>query len=252
MTSDAMLLQQYARQRDAEAFRELTARYAGLVYGTCLRVLGNPADAEDVAQECFLELARKAGAIHTSLPGWLHALARSRAIDLARREAARRRYEQQAAGQQIEPSSWAELEPYIDDALATLPDTLRQPILLHYLLGCTQAEVAARLGTTQATVSRRLDKGIEALRAHLRKAGIIVPAGLLAVLLSQDAATAAPATLAAGLGKMAVSGIGSGAATVPGLALAGKFAAGLAVVAVLLGGGIYLLPRMQTLRALLF
>lgn len=182
MTNDALLLQQYAHQRDPEAFRELSARYGGLVYGTCLRVLGNPADAEDVAQECFLELARKAGAIHTSLPGWLHALARSRAIDLARREAARRRCERQATGQQIEPSSWAELEPYIDDALAKLPDKQRQPILLHYLLDCTQAEVAARLGTTQATVSRRLGKGIDALRAHLRKSGIIASVALLATL----------------------------------------------------------------------
>jgi len=116
MTSDTLLLRQYARHRDAGAFRELSARYAGLVYGTCLRVLGNPADAEDVAQECFLELARKAGAIHTSLPGWLYALARSRAIDLARREATRRRYEEQAAGQS-EPSNWVELEPYIGDDL---------------------------------------------------------------------------------------------------------------------------------------
>jgi len=93
MTRDTLLLQRYAQRRDAEAFKELTARYAGLVYGTCLRVLGNPADAEDVAQECFLELARKAGAIRASLPGWLHALARSRAVDLARREATRRHYE---------------------------------------------------------------------------------------------------------------------------------------------------------------
>jgi len=250
MTRDIILLQQYARHRDAEAFRELTARYAGLVYGTCLRVLGNPADAEDVAQECFLELARKAGAIRTSLPGWLHALARSRAVDLARREATRRRYEQQLGGQPIAPSSWAELEPYIDAALAKLPDQLRQPILLHYLLGCTQAETAERLNTTQATVSRRLDKGIEALRAHLRKAGLIVPAALLATLFSPHAASAAPTTLTAALGKMAVSGGGetTTVAVGSGAILAAKIAASLVVAAVLTAGGLLIARWVAVLR----
>jgi len=80
MASDDSLLQRYAQTRDADAFAELTRRYAGLVYGACLRVTGNHADAEDVAQECFLELAQKASAITVSLPGWLHMLAQRRAI----------------------------------------------------------------------------------------------------------------------------------------------------------------------------
>jgi len=55
VSQEALLVQQYPRTRNAEAFASLVGRYARLVYGTCLRVLGNEHDAEDVAQECFLE-----------------------------------------------------------------------------------------------------------------------------------------------------------------------------------------------------
>ena len=53
-----LLLDRYARTGDAEAFTELVRRYRSMVYSTCLRVLGNPSDAEDVTRECFLSLAR--------------------------------------------------------------------------------------------------------------------------------------------------------------------------------------------------
>ena len=67
MTNDVALLEQYAQTRDAEAFAELVRRYAGAVYGTCLRTTGDPYDTEDVAQECFMELARRAGSVTSSV-----------------------------------------------------------------------------------------------------------------------------------------------------------------------------------------
>ena len=76
MPTDEALLQEYAATQDADAFAEIAARYADLVYTVCLRVTGNGHDAEDAAQECFLALARKACSIRFSLIGWLHATAR--------------------------------------------------------------------------------------------------------------------------------------------------------------------------------
>lgn len=251
MISDAILLQRYAGSRDAAAFAELSARYAGLVYSTCLRVLGNAADAEDATQECFLELARKAGAIHSSLPGWLHALARSRAIDAVRKNATRRHYEQQAGPPRgdTDDRTWAEISPYVDEALAALPDNLRVPIILHYLHGETQADIATRQNTTQATISRQLEKGLEKLREHLRKRGVVVSVAVLSALLLHHGVTAVPATLTAALGKMAISGVG-GATAVPTISIfasmGAKMALSLVICAVVVTGwGVVAAKRAQ-------
>ena len=67
--TDAALLAQWSNQRDADAFMELVVRHSAMVYGTCLRVLGNTADAEDVTQECFLELASARGRIRKTHDG---------------------------------------------------------------------------------------------------------------------------------------------------------------------------------------
>ena len=54
---DRVLLEQWSKQGDGEAFGALVSRYGGMVYGACRRILGNPTDAEDIAQECFEALA---------------------------------------------------------------------------------------------------------------------------------------------------------------------------------------------------
>lgn len=245
MVSDVILLQRYARTRDAEAFTELVRRYAGLVYGTCLRVLQNTEDAEDVTQECFIELARKAGNITSSLPGWLHALARSRAIDAIRKASARRHYEEQAMadGHDEGASAWADIAPYVDEALVALPEEVRLPLLLHFFEGRTQGQVAQALGVNQSTVSRRIEKGLETLRAHLQQAGVVVSVAVLAALLTTHAVTAAPATLVAALSKMALAGVGCATtgATVPIViqltqTIAGKLLLGVLAGALLVTG----------------
>jgi sigma-70-like protein len=58
--SEIALLQEYARTRDGIAFRELVDQHRDMVFAACHRVLGNQADAEDAAQNCFLKLAQSA------------------------------------------------------------------------------------------------------------------------------------------------------------------------------------------------
>src|ERR1041385_1671495 len=94
-TSDdnVLLLAKYASTSDAGDFAALVDRYQSLVYGACLRVLCNSSDAEDVTQECFLQLARKAGQIKIPLAAWLHRNATCMSIDHKRRLAAEARRE---------------------------------------------------------------------------------------------------------------------------------------------------------------
>ena len=210
MSTDDILLKQYARGRDADAFAEIVSRHAGMVYGACLRVTGKPQDAEDVAQECFMELARNAGSAIRSVPGWLHTVATRRSVNVIRDSARRRRHEEQAMDQKQDQtgSTWAEVAPRVDEALEELPQELKAALVLRYLEGLSQIEIATQLGVNQSTVSRRIDKGLERLRRTLKRAGVTVSGAILGTLLAENAAQAAPATLAAALGKMAMAGVG--------------------------------------------
>jgi RNA polymerase sigma factor (sigma-70 family) len=208
MKSDASLLQEYACTRSTEAFATLLQRHAGLVYGVCLRKLGNAADAEDVAQECFLELALNAGNINRSLPAWLHTRACSRAIDALRRRAAQRQHEDSAmeTDHRSDEPSWSEIRPLVDEALEQLPDELRTALVMHFLQQKSQADIAAENNVNQSTVSRRISDGIEQIREQLKKRGVTASSGSLTTLLSLNAIVVAPQTLIAAATKIATVG----------------------------------------------
>jgi DNA-directed RNA polymerase specialized sigma24 family protein len=96
--TDRRLLTQYAYSKSEEAFRKLVERHAGMVYATCLRILGEQQPAEEASQAVFLILSRKARRLtsRTALAGWLYttayrvacraqrAAARQRGLDIAR------------------------------------------------------------------------------------------------------------------------------------------------------------------------
>jgi len=216
MESGITLLQRYRETSSAEAFALLAQRYGGMVYSAALRVTGNTHDAEDVAQECFLTLARQAGTIRSSVSGWLHSLAVSRAKNLCREHTRRRKREATAMGTPDSPS-WSEISPRIDEAIQDLPDDHRIAIIARFLEGRTQSELAEEWGVNQSTVSRRIEKALDSLRALLRRRGIPVAAGAVLLSLLENAAEAVPATLTAGLGKIAVSGIGASSKTASGV-----------------------------------
>ncbi len=211
MNTDLDLLRRYHEHADAYAFQELVQMHAGMVFATARRVTRDPALAEDVAQETFLELVRHAPSVRESVGAWLHRVAWRRACNAVRDASARRRHEAAAAPDTVvregREATWEELEPLIDAALDELPDKLRAPLVEHFLEGRTQQEIASRLGVSQPTVSRLLDTAIARLRSQLQQRGLIAGAALATVVAAQ-AVTPAPATLVGSLGKLAVSGVG--------------------------------------------
>ena len=99
MTPDCELLRRYAETRSEEAFAELVGRHLDLVYSAALRqVNGEVSLAQDVAQNVFTDLARKAAALadRQSLTGWLYTGARFAAIKAVRAERRRCAREQEA------------------------------------------------------------------------------------------------------------------------------------------------------------
>jgi len=211
MSDDQVLLARYARSRDAGAFAQLVQRYSALVFSVASRVTRNSTTAEDVTQDCFLRLARQAASIHGSLPAWLHRVALNRSLDINRNEAARKRHElisSKPSDPDYDPT-WDQIAPHVDAALAKLPDDLRESLVQHFLLDRTQTQVAQNLGIDQATVSRRVQTGIELLRGHLKHAGVTCGAVALSSILASKAEATVPAQLSASLMKIALAGLTS-------------------------------------------
>ncbi|NLW50862.1 MAG: sigma-70 family RNA polymerase sigma factor [Candidatus Brocadiaceae bacterium] len=210
---EALLLELYARTRDAGAFRSLVETHQHMVFAACYRVLQNRTDADDAAQECFFRLAQAAGRLSAPIAGWLHTVAVQRAIDLLRRRIARHRHESRAARlPRHAASSWEDIREEVDVQIARLPERLRVPVVLCYLEGRTQGDVARQLGISQPAVSGRLKRAIALLRRQFARRGTELPAGVLVPWLTANATEAAPRSLSAALGKMALAGVGASAA----------------------------------------
>jgi hypothetical protein len=98
---------------------------------------------------------------------------------------------------------WEDIGPLVDQAIASLPEELRLPLIMQFLQQRSQADIAAELGVNQSTISRRVEHGIERLREALRNAGVMAAAPLLASLMTDNAASATlPATLQDSLAKL--------------------------------------------------
>lgn len=224
--SDRSLVDRWLAARDAAAFREIVARHASLVYATSRRILRDPAAAEDVTQDCFLKLC-EAISPPRSLPAWLHRVATHRSLDRLRATRRRREHEtrraealarETAAGDPEGRMVWRETERLVDEAIASLPEELREPLVRRYLEGEASGAIASDLRISRNTVTARLRRGIDAVRDHLSRRGVSIAPALLVGGLSSIEAAAAPPEILASLGKLAIAG---GRGSVAGAAASG-------------------------------
>jgi RNA polymerase sigma-70 factor (ECF subfamily) len=208
---DIQLLENWWTRRDAEAFNEIVTRYSGLVYGACLRVLGNASEAEDVAQECFVRLAERREDIRISLGGWLHRTATRRALDAHRSRSRRRardeRYAKAAESIKLpDDLAWQEIRALVDEAIDTLPEEQRIVIIAHFIERRTHQAIAEELGISRRTVINHVQKGIEQTRKSLARRGIVVAETAMAAVFGSRLVEAAPVGLASELGRLALAG----------------------------------------------
>jgi RNA polymerase sigma-70 factor (ECF subfamily) len=160
---------------DEAAFAQLYDATSARVFGLALRVVRDPAQAEEVTQEAFLEIWRTAGRYDPdrgSPLAWLMTITHRKAVDRVRSaEAATRRdtsYHQQ--NQPVEHDSTAEaaqasLEAHrVRGALAALTEVQREAINLAYFGGYTHTEVATMLDLPVGTAKTRIRDGLIRLR----------------------------------------------------------------------------------------
>jgi RNA polymerase sigma factor (sigma-70 family) len=220
MTDDAELLRQYATTGSESAFEELVRRHLPLVYSAALRqVRGDQALAKDVAQTVFIDLARKARSVvkRELLAGWLYASTRLAASNAIRAESRRRQRESVAVAMQentIPPSSdqeQVELRLVLDEAMTELTPEDRNAVLLRFFQGRELREVGSALGISEDAARMRVNRSLGKLQSLLVRRGVALPAAALATVLASEAASAAPAGLAATIAGAALANAGAGA-----------------------------------------
>ena len=178
------------RRRDTAALRDLYDRHAGMVYGLGLRILREAPEAEDLVQDVFLHLWRRAELFdgeRGQFTGRLVSLARNRAIDRLRARRTRERkgdeYEAEVAAAPAAPgagpaeSAYAsELRAAVTRALQMLPEPQRVALELAYFGGLSHSEIAERLAAPLGTVKARIRQGMIRLRDML---GEFADAGMM-------------------------------------------------------------------------
>lgn len=159
-----------------DAFARLYDETSARVYGVVLRVIRDPAQAEEVTQEVYLEIWQQANRYDSargSAIAWAMTIAHRRAVDRVRSvEASRRRdlahceqnHRSEPYDETSEAAEWLAAAQMVRDALANLPVKQRRVIELAYFGGYTQREIALLLEIPLGTAKTRLRDGLIQLR----------------------------------------------------------------------------------------
>jgi len=160
------------------AFETLYRATADKLFGICLRVLGERAEAEEVLQEVFAAVWRKAAqydARQGSVMGWLGITARNRAIDRLRSRPARASLGAiEAAAELVDPSASPERQveassdrERLNECLEQLEPRRRTLIRDAFFGGCTYEELAGRMQAPLGSIKSWIRRGLLQLRACL-------------------------------------------------------------------------------------
>jgi len=221
--TDRELLRDYAEGGSESAFQTLVERHLNLVFATCLRGVNETEAAQEVAQNVFIALARKAPWLQgdISVAGWLHKTALLEVRSWWRGELRRRRREKTAVDlgttMKDEDSLLKALTGELDEGLLKLRECDRQALLLRYFEGRSHREIGGLLGAREDAVRMRIDKALARLTQFFRRRGYAVPAVATTVVVLDSAAKAAPAAFGKIAANAALSAARAG--TVTGLKL---------------------------------
>lgn len=190
---DQSLLKRFNKSGSEEAFRSLVARHLGMVLGVAERRTGNRTVAEEVAQDVFTVLARKARGLNgrDSLTGWLYrttlnecAMAHRRSHTHARKmKELSDRLETDANGASV----WQETIPLLDEAIDRLPEGDRDLILRRFFERQTFRQIGDALGKTETAAQKQGERALRRLSDSLRSRGVVITSAVLATQLTTNA-----------------------------------------------------------------
>lgn len=161
-------------------------QYQNMVYSTAMRLLANPTEAEDVAQEVFLRAYEHFSELRQSptAGGWLKTVTTNLSLNHLSRYRARWSFfselftgsgedeaealEFAAPGNLAEELEQADRRQLVEQALYKLPAAQRVPLVLYHLEGFRYEDIAAKLKVSLGKVKTDIFRGREALRKRLR------------------------------------------------------------------------------------
>jgi RNA polymerase sigma factor (sigma-70 family) len=201
--SDFALLREFVGERHQPAFATLVRRHLDLVYATALRKVGDSGGAEEIAQNVFCALARKAWqfAPDDSLPAWLHKTALIESQFWLRGEMRRRRREETAAELGTTMKTFEDqpafnaLVPLLDEALLSLREKDRTALLLRFYENHSLRDVGAAFGVSEDTAQKRVQSALEKLAEFFKRRGFKTATVAAAAAALQNTATTSSATL---------------------------------------------------------
>jgi RNA polymerase sigma-70 factor, ECF subfamily len=175
--ADEMALVERCRNGDLAAFEEVYRAHSGRLFSVACRMLGNPADAEDLLQEVFLSAHRKLDTFRgdSALGTWLYRLATNLCLDYLRSRAGRSNQLTDALDDEpglADASSRGLAERAVtrmdlERALTKLPEGCRAAFVLHDIEGLEHREVGEVLGIAEGTSKSQVHKARLRLRALL-------------------------------------------------------------------------------------
>ena len=167
---------------DRAAFGQLVRAYERPVYNLTYRMLGNPAEAEDAAQETFLRAYSKLATYQPErkFVNWLLSIASHYCIDRLRRKS---RAPQLSLEEPLPPEWLTSDAPRPDEvvnknqegervrkALDTLPSDYRAAVVLRYWYGLSYQEIAETTGSTESAIKSRLHRARRMMATRLQPA----------------------------------------------------------------------------------
>lgn len=164
---------------DSDAFDALYDQVSSSVYGLARRVVRDPSRAEDVTQDVFMEVWRKAARFDRNLgkgKTWIMTIAHRRAVDAVRRSESLKKQDQHTAPDEVvhdqpgEALIKSEEHGAVRGCLETLTDLQLESVRLAYFNGYTYAEVATLLEKPLPTIKTRMRDGLIRLRDCLEGA----------------------------------------------------------------------------------
>ncbi len=162
---------QRCREGDPDAFGVVYRHVGRTLYGTALRMLRSPEDAEEAMQDTFVRFCRSVPEMPAAqVPAWLHRVLVNTCIDRLRH---RRRWGRRPIDERTRPAPLAPDGLGLDlrRAVGKLPRRAREVFLLHDVEGFKHKEIGEMLGVSVGASKSQLFRAREILRARMSAAG---------------------------------------------------------------------------------